>query len=179
MNIELIREETKLNYNAESRKIYLCEEVDMDTPIFVFDRIARIIDQTKSHDPITLVISSPGGDIYGLLGVIDVINEASVKINTHIIGSAMSAAAWIAMCATGTRTMGKLSFIMLHQVQAMIGGSTDAVASENKHLKEVQEVLYEILSSRTKKPVKWWNTATKQNLYINYTKALELGLIDS
>lgn len=179
MNIELIREEVKLNYSSEARKIYLCEEIDLDTPAFILDRVTRIITETKSTDPVTLVISSGGGDVYGLLGVIDVMNEVPVVINTHIIGTAMSAAAFIAMATTGKRTMGQYSYIMLHQIQSMLGGSTDALASESKHIKQVQDVLYEILTARTKKPLKWWISSTKQNLYINKEKALEFGLIDS
>ena len=86
-------------------------------------------------DAINLNIASYGGDVYAMLGLIDYIQNLDIKVNTHCVGTCMSAAAVLLACGTGNRTMTKQSTVMVHEGSAVeLGKSTDVMRGVD-HLK--------------------------------------------
>jgi|GEM_PF-3308860 len=161
-----------------NRVIYITS-IDLLTASFVEQRAHCIYNMSGDHNtPITLAIESYGGDVYGMFGVINVIESLPTKVNTLCRGTAQSAAAAILMCGTGTRTMSKSSFIMIHQLSSWLGGQAEEIAIEAKHIKDLMALVYKLLTERSSKPVEFWKKQTRGNLYIPAQKCLEYGLID-
>ena len=65
--------------------IYLNDEITEMSLVDFMIKVRSIIsnrDDNQKDNPINLIINSPGGDIYDMLGMIDYIESLSVKINT-------------------------------------------------------------------------------------------------
>lgn len=164
--------------DVKNRLIYLTN-IDLYAPAFVRQRADTIYQVSNDHTtPITVVISSYGGEAYGMFGVIDTINHLPTKVNTIGVGTVQSAATTILICGTGTRTLTKNTFVMIHQISTWLGGQMDDIEKETKHTKELQGMLYSLLTEKSNKPVEFWKKQTKTNLYLPASKCLEYGLID-
>jgi ATP-dependent Clp protease protease subunit len=174
--VPIIQLEQELD--IKNRLIYLTN-IDIYTPSFIRQRADTIFQMSNDNTtPITIVISSYGGEVYGMFGVIDVINRLPVKVNTLGVGTVQSAATTILASGTGKRTLTKNTFVMIHQISTWLGGQTDDIANEMKHTKELQGMLYAILGEKSKQPAKFWEKTTKKNLYLPAAKCLEFGLVD-
>ena len=108
------------------------------------DEVSRVIVAT-CDDEIYDLISSYGGDVYSMLGMIDYIRNLPVKVNTHCLGASMSAAAVMLACGTGKRTMSKNSSVMIHEGSAFEVGKTSDVLKGADHLKLLQKSVCNIL----------------------------------
>ena len=164
--------------DIKSRKIFL-SNIDIYSPAFIQQRAEVIYE--LSHDktsPITVSISSYGGEVYGMFGVVDVINHLPTPVNTIGVGTVQSAATTILACGTGKRTLTKNTFVMIHQISTWFGGQTEDISVEAKHTKDLQELLYQTLGQRSSKDTKFWRSNCKRNLYLPAGKCLEYGLID-
>jgi ATP-dependent Clp protease protease subunit len=73
------------------------------------------------------------------------------------------------------------SWIMIHEPAKWAGWqSTTAAAQHLERLKQMQDQIYKILSSRSGKPLRQIIKDTKRNdFYLDAQKALEYGLIDA
>ena len=60
-----------------------------------------------------------------MLGIIDYMRLADIKVNARCYGAAMSAAAVILACGTGERTMSKNATVMIHDVSSMDFGKVE------------------------------------------------------
>jgi ATP-dependent Clp protease protease subunit len=133
----------------------------------------------KANDPITVLINSNGGDVYEALGYIDYMESLPVKVNIVARGRAMSAAAMILCCATGTRIASKRTTIMVHEASAEIFGKTADIKANADHIDELEEDFYKLMATRTKQSEDFWRKACRKDFYMTAEKALEYGLIDA
>lgn len=175
-----VLEQLNAGLDSYARKIYMPEEVDIFTPTYIEMRINKIIQLSEDDkSPITLCISTFGGDVHGMFGAIDVIQNASVKINTLGIGAVMSAGIGLLLAATGTRGVTKRTQLMIHQVSAWATGNTNSIEIEAKYTQVLQTEIWSFLESHSNKNKAYWKKQTdKANMYINATEALALGLVD-
>ncbi len=161
--------------------IYLVGEIG-EFSLFDFVSRCRTILRERPpenlNDPINLVVNSTGGNTFEMFGIIDFIKSLKVKVNVIVRGQAMSAAAMILTCGTGTRMCSKYSTIMLHEGSAFnIGKSSDIQASA-KQYKRMENNCLVLLEEHTKKDAAWWKENTRTDLYLSAEEALELGIID-
>ncbi|MBC8410077.1 MAG: ATP-dependent Clp protease proteolytic subunit [Rhodobacteraceae bacterium] len=172
-------QELDFDIHTQTRTICLRDDITLLTPTFLRKRINLIGNLTGDFkSPITLELSSYGGDVYGMLGAIDVIKTAPMKINTLGIGSIMSAASFLLVAGTGTRAMTENSFIMVHDINGWIRGDHSDIVSETEQLKKLQDKCYNIYATHTKKPATYWRTLIKANIYISASQAKTRGMID-
>jgi ATP-dependent protease ClpP protease subunit len=161
------------------RLIYIEDTIDIYTGSFLEQRIYAILDSSKdTKSPITVKVSSYGGDVYGMFSTIDVINNAPVKINTLGAGPVMSAAAFILAAGTGKRYVTKNTIVMIHMMSSWFGGTTSDIVAEVKHIQDLQSRLYGLLEQHSKKPASFWSSNSKTNLYLPAEKCIEFGLAD-
>ncbi len=72
---------------------------------------------TTGQAVIPVIIDSYGGDVYALLGMVDVIKAAQLPVATIVQGKAMSCGAVLFSCGTeGYRFMGAHATVMIHDV---------------------------------------------------------------
>jgi ATP-dependent Clp protease protease subunit len=172
-----LMKELEWGINTDTNTVYMAYDFDMDN-------LYTIVTKTDSllrHNPekeVNMIISSYGGDVYSMLGMIDYIRNLPVKVNTHCLGASMSAAAVMLACGTGKRTMSKNSSVMIHEGSAFEVGKTSDVLKGADHLKLLQKSVCDILGEVTKKSSDFWEGITKQDTYLTADDCLEYGVID-
>ncbi len=177
-NIMLKQVEFGLDF--ESRVVYLNTEISMESQIDIISRTNYLYnsDKNRAKEYINFYISSYGGDVYSMLGLLDYMRTFPVKINTFCQGAAMSAAAVILACGTGKRRASENSTIMFHQMSAESFGKVGDISKNTDHLKVLQKRVYNILYKRTKKDIKFWEKNLKEDFYLSVEDSLKLNIID-
>jgi hypothetical protein len=105
-----------------------------------------------------------------------------VEVTIIVQGMAYSMGSIVLQAASeGKRLSFPHSWIMIHEPAKWAGWqSTTAAAQHLERLKQMQDQIYRILSSRSGKPLRQIIKDTKRNdFYLDAAKALEYGLIDS
>ena len=163
--------------NTKSNTMYLTYEIEQDSLYAVMTRFDNFIQHNEGQD-INLVLSSYGGDVYSMLGIIDYFKTLPVKVNTHCFGACMSAAAVILSCGTGKRTMTANSTVMVHEGSAFEAGKTSDVLKGADHLKKLLENINRILGEVTNKSQEFWEGVSKQDTFLTSDECLEYGIVD-
>jgi len=111
--------------------------------------VAEALENAPSEEPITLEISSPGGDVIAA-------NEIYYAVATHpnrditadIVGWAASAASYIALAATKVRILPSAVF-MIHNTSGQARGDYHAMDQESKVLKNFNKAVANIYRLKT------------------------------
>ena len=174
---QLLFKNLEWGINIKSNTMYLTYEIEQDTLYAVMTRFDNFIQHNEGRD-INLIISSYGGDVYSMLGIIDYFKTLPVKVNTHCYGACMSAAAVILSCGTGERTMTQNSTVMVHEGSAFEAGKTTDVMKGVDHLKTLQKEINQLMGEVTDKDERFWELTQRNDTYLNAEQCLEYGLID-
>jgi len=162
--------------------IYMSNEINESTLVDLMIRIRAILKSRSienADDPINIIINSPGGNFFEMMAIIDYLDSLSVKVNTICRGQALSAAAIILACGTGSRTMSKRSVVMFHQSSSFLDGKISDLSSYLEYIKHLETTVYNILADRTKKDTAWWKEQMKNDLFLTSEQLLEYGVIDA
>jgi len=116
--------------------------------------------------------------VYEMFGIIDYIESLDVKVNTICRGRAMSAAAVILTCGTGTRMMSKRSTVMFHQSSSFMGGKMSDITAYLDNIKSLEVLIYNMLAEKTKKDAAWWKEKMRNDMFLTADELLEIGVID-
>ena len=169
--------EMEWGVNSKTNVTYMNYEFDIDSlysTIVKCDYLVRVNPDTD----INLNIASYGGDVYAMLGLVDYIRSLPVKVNTHCVGTCMSAASVLLACGTGLRTMSKNATVMVHEGQAFEAGKTTDVMKGVDHLKGLQKDINKLLGEITNQDARFWELTQRNDTYLNAEQCLEYGIID-
>lgn len=167
------------------RTIFLDDDVREDTASTIVLELSAL---SMTPEPITLRISSNGGDVSAELAVIDAIEDAQRKgcqIIGEVYGHGMSAAFMI-LQACDVRRMGRNSILMVHGITTWVGGDSKNIKAEQGLLEELQIRGAQNLASRSTAAeskyttVDFWQPILEDNtpIYLFPDQALEWGVID-
>lgn len=160
-----------------SRVLMLAEAV---TPAACSQLIADmlVLERKDPKAPIILLISSPGGDVYAGLGLIDVMEDLSCPVDTIGFGLVASMASVILACGRH-RSAYPNTNVLLHQLMTGAGMSQqtdiDIVAT---HAASLRACLDGILARRTGLSEQEVHALTERDCWCDAESALELGVID-
>ena len=115
--------EIEWGVNSSTNTTWVNHEFEIDSVYSVQVKL-DYLQRVNPEKDINVNITSYGGDVYAMLGLVDVIRALPVKVNTHCVGTCMSAAAGLLACGTGTRTMTKNATVMVHEGSAFEAGKT-------------------------------------------------------
>ena len=174
---QFFMKEMEWGVNSQTNTTYMNYEFDIDS---LYSTIVKCdyLQRTNPRTSINLSIASYGGDVYAMLGLVDYIRSLPVKVNTHCVGTCMSAASVLLASGTGERTMTKHSTVMVHEGQAFEAGKTTDVMKGVDHLKELQKDINKLLGEITNQDARFWELAGRNDSYLNAEKCLEYGIID-
>jgi ATP-dependent Clp protease protease subunit len=174
----ILRKET----SDRLRDVYLIGDIEKDTARSCIERIRELAnDGTR---PITLYINSAGGNVTDGLAIHDSIRQVvgrGIEVTIVVQGMAYSMGSVVLQAASdGRRLAQPHSWIMIHEPAKWAGWqSTSAAAQHLDRLKQMQAQIYQILASRSGRPLKQIIRDTKRtDFYLDAKKALEYGLID-
>ena len=169
--------EIEWGVNSSTNTTWVNHEFEIDSVYSVQVKL-DYLQRVNPEKDINVNITSYGGDVYAMLGLVDVIRALPVKVNTHCVGTCMSAAAVLLACGTGTRTMTKNATVMVHEGSAFEAGKTSDVLKGADHLKKLLENINRILGEVTNKSQEFWEGVSKQDTYLTAQECLDYGIID-
>ena len=174
---QFFMKEMEWGVNSQTNTTYMNYEFDVDS---LYSTIVKMdyLQRTNPNTDINLNIASYGGDVYAMLGLVDYIRGLDVKVNTHCIGTCMSAASVLLACGTGTRTITKHGTVMVHEGSAFEAGKTTDVMKGVDHLKDLQKEINKLMSDVTNKDQRFWELTQRNDTYLSAEKCLEYGIVD-
>lgn len=110
--------------------------------------VKRAMDSAGSYQRIRLRINSPGGDAFEGMAIHSLISAAGKPVDVFIDGIAASSASIIAM-AGGTRTMGRVSMMMIHDAWSCCIGNKGDMAKMGATLDKIDEAIAAAYTART------------------------------
>lgn len=149
------------------RNIYLSGEIESE----LSNRVIRelLYYDSLNHEDITLYISSPGGQVFAGLSIIDTISLIKSKVNMVVLDRAASMAA-IILSVGAKRYCYKNSVVMIHNISG--------VSSNMRRIDSIDEDVMKLLSKNTGKSQEELSKAMEWDNYMDAQEAKEMGFID-
>ena len=162
----------------KTRTILLTGEVDKDLSEKVIRHLLLL--ESISTDPITILIDSPGGDVYAGFSIFDMIRF--IKAPVHIVGMGLvaSAAALILLAVPKERRHGlPNSSYLIHQPLSGIQGVATEIEIHARELEKTKERLNEIIAEATGQSMERVSRDTDRDYWMNAKEASTYGLIEN
>lgn len=180
--VEAVKQVLRKEASDRLRDVYLVGDIEKDPARAVIERLRELAnDNTR---PITLYVNSAGGNVTDGLALHDTIQQIvnrGVEVTIVVQGMAYSMGSVVLQAASpGRRLAQPHSWIMIHEPAKWAGWqSTSAAAQHLDRLKQMQKQIYQILATRSGRPLQKIIRDTKRtDFYLDATMALEYGLID-
>lgn len=104
--------------------------------------------QRSGQSVIPVFIDSPGGSVYSLLAMCDLVKSSKVPVATIIVGKAMSAGAIFFSCGTnGYRYASPNSTIMIHEVSSNSSGKVEELKIDTREADRLNILILKILAN--------------------------------
>lgn len=132
---------------------------------------------SRSAQPITLFVSSPGGSVHDGLGIKDVAKNCRSPIKTIVMGYAASMGCYTqsVMGTPGMRLMGADSFIMAHQVSSGTKGLITDQKIALAHSDRLNELLTKQIAEACGVSYEKFLKDVDRDLWLNAEEALAYG----
>lgn len=169
------------NYFEANRVIFMIGPITWENGIHIIQKLCFYDDGTKN--PITIYMSSPGGECDVGFAIIDCINKLKskhIEVNTICIGSCSSMASVILASGTiGHRYAFPSSRIMIHQAGITeTGGKLNDINIIQHELQVWTDNMNHIFKKQTGKSLDELKKLTSYDNYMSASEAKKLGLID-
>jgi len=144
-------------------------------------RAIHLLENDSVHKPIELHISSPGGDAYEMLRLVDVIEASPCQIKFFGSGKIMSSATWI-MAVCDERYLYRNARILLHD-----GPSTSTITAAGKEIDfridaeenhRLQNQLNKMYADNSRMPEEFYRLVVKRDCFLSAEETVALGLAD-
>ena len=180
--VEAVRAQIRKEQSERQRDVYLIGDIEKDTARLCIERLREL--SNDNNKPISLYINSAGGNVTDGLAIHDVVRHIisrGIEVAVIVQGMAYSMGSIVLQAASeGKRLTYPHSWIMIHEPAKWAGWqSTTAAAQHLERLKQMQDQIYKILSSRSGKPLRQIIRDTKRtDFYLDAQSALDYGLVD-
>ena len=181
--VDAVRAQLRKEAGDRLRDIYLIGDIEKDTARTCIERLRELANENDR--PITIFINSAGGNVTDGLAIHDAIRHVirrGIEVKVIVQGMAYSMGSIVLQAASeGKRLAFPHSWIMIHEPAKWAGWQSPTAAAQHlERLKQMQDQIYKILSSRSGKPLRQIIKDTKRtDFYLDAPAALEYGLIDA
>lgn len=133
----------------------------------------------ENHEPIWMLINSPGGSVSDGFGLIDVMRAIQSPINMLVTGMAGSMAAFI-LCSgeLGRRYVMPHSTIVLHQPFGKAEGQASDVQNFAREMDRYKDMLFGLVTKATKKTRAKIQKDLDRDLLLDSQEAINYGIAD-
>jgi ATP-dependent protease ClpP protease subunit len=182
--MEAWKPDLKINSaNNETNVIEILDVIGFD----LFDEgittqtIARQLKALGEDAPVTILINSPGGDLFEGIGIYNLLKEHKGEITVKVIGLAASAASLIAMAGSeGKIQISKTAFFMIHNAWTRASGDRNKLREVAEYLEPLDNTIAEVYIDRSKLENKEEVAAFMDGeKWFTGAEALEVGLADT
>ncbi|HBE47117.1 MAG: ATP-dependent Clp protease proteolytic subunit [Spirochaetia bacterium] len=160
----------------KTRTVLLVGEVDKDLSEKVVRQLLLL--DSMSEEPITLLIDSPGGDVYAGFSIFDVIRFIKAPVRIVGIGLVASAAALILLAVPKERRFGlPNSSYLIHQPLSGMNGVATEIEIHARELEKTRARINEIIAEATGQQLEKITKDTDRDFWMNAPEAMQYGLI--
>lgn len=132
-----------------------------------------------SNEDILMYINSPGGSVSSGLAIYDTMNYVKCDVSTIGMGCCASMASiLLAAGAKDKRLILENCEVMIHQPMGASKGQASDMEIATRHILEVQQRLYTILTQLTSQPIETIKKDCDRDCYLNAKQAIAYGLVD-
>jgi ATP-dependent Clp protease protease subunit len=161
----------------KDRIIYVTGEFNQQMFELIHSQLVYL-DAIEEKD-ITMIINSPGGEAYALLGIIDTMESLKSKVNVICYGMAASCAAILFIRATGKRVIGRNSRLMIHSVSSGTQGKLASMEEEVAESKYLNDLVFKLMAEASSEEViNKYKDKKYSDCWINAEQAVKEGLAD-
>ncbi|MEM9809836.1 MAG: ATP-dependent Clp protease proteolytic subunit [Pseudomonadota bacterium] len=160
----------------DARQVLIVGQISMDLARSVCHRLLALAH--VSNDPITVIVSSPGGHVESGDMIHDTIQFIEPKVNILGSGWVASAGALIYVsvpqqqrfCTSNTR-------FLLHQPSGGAGGPASDIEIQAREIIKMRDRLNRIFSDATGQPMEKVEKDTDRDYWMSPEEAIEYGLV--
>jgi ATP-dependent Clp protease protease subunit len=161
----------------KTRTILLTGEVDKELSEKVIRNLLLL--ESISDDPITILVDSPGGDVYAGFSIYDMIRFVKAPVRIVGMGLVASAAALIILAVPKERRFGlPNSSYLIHQPLSGIQGVATDIEIHARELEKMKTHLNEIIAEATGQSIERVSRDTDRDYWVNAKEAIAYGLIE-
>lgn len=178
---DAIRTYMDFDIDIPNRTIFMGDEISVETANRYIKALTKL--DTISHEPIHILLNSPGGDVVQGLAIYDIIQQLKSFVTITVIGECASMAVGI-LQAADERVINRHGYLMVHYGNAEIGGHTQKTLQNwYAHENYVNEAYDVILLARMqnrddKMTMAKVKSMMKDDTIIYPREAIRLGLVD-
>ena len=155
-----------------------CNALELNSTLHAVDKKLKVASIFADVKPvIKLHINSYGGSLFAGLATVDTIRRLDADVHSVIDGAAASAATIISVSCT-TRSIGKYSKMLIHQLSSGMYGKYNELEDDMENNKHLMETIKAIYKEHTKVPMKKLGEILKRDLWFDSKTCLSLGLVD-
>lgn len=165
-----------------SRPKYITvQEFDESTASRFTEGFNYLLNEPQSVIPI--YISSPGGAIFSLMGIRDLIACSPKPVITFTASMAASCGALLLALGTkGYRYASPNAMILVHEASTSSEGKTSEIINEALYIEKLNDELLDLLAENSNKSKEFYKKLIKKNnnadLFITPQQAKDWGIID-
>ena len=167
--------------NLLNRKIVINEQIGdglLETAILPFIEM----DNDGSGEPIEIIISTVGGEIYNGFNLVDQIEKAKSPVTIHIMAMAASMGFLIAMAGKNNPNVKTVchpfSVGLLHSGSQYMSGSAHAVKDTFDFSQHYEEKIKDYILSHTKIDEQLYDKIERKEYWMDADEMVRLGIVD-
>lgn len=162
----------------KTRTVFLTGEINDEKAGQVCKQLMALA--LEEGDPITLVVSSPGGHVESGDMIHDMLGFLRPKARVRVLGTG-----WVASAGTlifvgvpvGDRYCLPNTRFLLHEPRGGIGGMESDIAIQVAQIRRMRGRLNEIMSKATGQPLERIEQDTQRDYWMNAQEAKDYGLV--
>lgn len=134
--------------------------------------------QGVNASTINLHISSPGGDVFDGLAILNSLRQHKATVNVTVDGLAASAASFIAMAGDSIK-IAPNAMMMIHEASGLVVGNSGDMREMADLLDKTSANIADIYARRAGGDPEEWRTAMRAETWYTHQEAVTAGLADS
>ncbi len=161
----------------KARTVLVNGQVDQELAQKVISQL--IVLDAESHDPIKVIITSPGGHVDSGYAIHDMLNFIESPVVTIGAGWVASIAVPIFFGAPkGKRYSLPGTRFLIHQPSGGAGGQAADIRIEAQEIIKIRKRINEMISKETGQPVEKVTKDSERNFWMSAEEAVKYGLVD-
>lgn len=129
-------------------------------------------------DNIRLVVSSPGGDVYAGIAIMNALRNHSAYVTSYIEGYAASSASYIAIGGSDRVVMRPTAEIMIHSAWTSASGDASKLLKIANDLDRISRTIASVYEEKTGTSADYWLEVMQEDHWLSAQEAIECGLAD-
>jgi len=123
----------------------------------------------SKQEILPIIIDSYGGEVYSLLGIVDMMKACKVKLATIVEGKAMSCGSVLLTCgAEGYRFAAPSATVMIHEVSSMAWGKNEEIKSNAVETDRLNEVILRMMAKNCGKSEEYFLDLVHQKKHADW-----------